>query len=1210
MKKTIIIIAVVFLILIVSLTIYLRSDAFGLRIRQSVVGPLKTVLGESAEIGRVKANFIPLYLEVRDISVPDTRGKQALFVRKIRVYINPWRLLRKEIRLSSISILDPHINAERTKEGAVNLIPLVEQIKSNIARLQSQSAGPSGFSLLLRSITVIQGRIVFQDDMTTTQVSVSGMNMTARFDPSQDHVHLVIRSSPIKASVPSYADFLGNFKATLEYDHGKVRLDSAELTSADASLAVSGDVGPFPDVGLNVKVSVKSGPKTISRFTDLLKPVRKQEASRIEAEALVRGNIADPVITGSLKVPVISFRGMFLQDAALSFGYRKGNIKINGEKWKLTKGDKVIVIDGIETDFGYRDGGLDIMRFDVRAEDLLFHLEGGVGPATGFDASLSVESSGKGRTLTAFTSVPLEGMVGVRGKLSGTLTAPRFDGNVSAGPVKVRGILFDHVGGRLEYENKKVKLSSVDIREHVSRYIFDGSVDLNNNEPLYAARLRVVRSDVVNIVALFYEQLPLRLSAEGELSFEGTAKNYSGSGFLGLESGSAYGETFTKGTITAKLSTGRIAFPQVVLAKDHGSVKASGWIGFDGTYSADLESSEIDLSAIDHLAGAQLGGEFTLDLHSSGSFSLPFVTGSLQLDALSYRQVPVGGMNIEADIKNGLLTAHGDLLDERAALAVRWPLRKPYGWTAEARIKSMTIDPFLLLGKKDLTGRVNVITDGTVTMRGTGLDSSTLSGEALFRQLSLVIGEYRIDNESDARLSIDAGKIVSTTLNFTGPVTKISVTGGVKLPSEIDMTLKGTANLSLLKLLYPEIEHAGGTAEIKLMVKDNLSNPDMSGELRIQNGEIKVKDIPQRFSALNGGIVFSQGRVVVDSLSGEMGGGSLNVSGWVQLDGVAPRDFSAKVAVDNVTVRYPEGLISVLTGDLYYDGDASEQSLSGDVTIKRARYDKRIEWKTMLVDIGRGLYQKKKTDVGWIGETQINVRFHGTNNIVFQNNLATMPLDVDVFLKGTVNHPQLLGRIESKKGLVYFRKNEFKILNASADFVDPNRMNPVLDIQAETRVREYQIRLAVTGTAERAVVTLVSEPSLIDTDILSLLALGKTGTELKGKETGVGVGEAASFATGQFQDIFERRARSLTGLDRFSVDPYVSKNDTSVPRVTAAKELVQNKLYLTYSSNVGAAMPEQIFRIEYLLDRHFSLVGERNEMGNNGADVKYRFEFK
>jgi translocation and assembly module TamB len=265
----------------------------------------------------------------------------------------------------------------------------------------------------------------------------------------------------------------------------------------------------------------------------------------------------------------------------------------------------------------------------------------------------------------------------------------------------------------------------------------------------------------------------------------------------------------------------------------------------------------------------------------------------------------------------------------------------------------------------------------------------------------------------------------------------------------------------------------------------------------------------------------------------------------------------------------------------------------------------------MLVDIGKGLHQKKKTDIGWIGDTQINIRFYGKDSILLDNNLAKVPLDVDVFLRGTVNQPQLLGRLEARKGTVYFRKNEFKILHASADFVDPDRVNPVLDIQAEIQARQYRITLAVTGTADRAVVALISEPSLPDADILSLLALGKTSTELKGKGSDVGMSEAYYFATGQLQDVVESSARNLTGLDRFQVDPYVNKGDITVPRVTVGKEIVQNKIYLTYSSNVGATTPEQIFRLEYILSRHFALVGQVDETNSDtGIDIRYRFEFK
>jgi len=58
-----------------------------------------------------------------------------------------------------------------------------------------------------------------------------------------------------------------------------------------------------------------------------------------------------------------------------------------------------------------------------------------------------------------------------------------------------------------------------------------------------------------------------------------------------------------------------------------------------------------------------------------------------------------------------------------------------------------------------------------------------------------------------------------------------------------------------------------------------------------------------------------------------------------------------------------------------------------------------------------------------------------------------------------------------------------------------------------------------------------------------------------------------------------------------------------VPRVTAGKTVVQDKLFFTYSSNVGATTPEQIFRIEYILNRNVSLRGEYDE---SGADRRRR----
>jgi translocation and assembly module TamB len=1208
MKRAVIVISIVLVAALAAVEVYVQSHAFAGRIRASVVGPLKEVLGADAEIGLVRANLFPPYLEIRDVALPDLQGRLAIAVRKITIYINPLPLIFKKIRLPYISVLEPRILAERGQDGTVNLAPIIARISSNITR--SSSRAPSGFSLMLRTISIRNARIEFKDKATSTRFNVSGLSISARANLKNDRIQFSVASSDLRMSVPAYPNLIGRIKAVAIYDRGRLRLDSLSFRSGDADLSLSGDIGPLPDAVLDLKGRIRSGPQTINRLSNLLQPPVKQKGSRIEASLTVKGKPSAPRIDGDCQFHDVSFQGTMLKEAVLYFQYNDHAVNLKGDNWRLVKNNRALQIDSVMATLVYERGGLQVRPFEIKAGDLTVQIQGRADPLSGFDMTLSALSSGSGQTLAFFTSMPVEGKIRLQGNISGPLSAPVIDSSVSAGPVTVRKILFNDIQGGVEYRDKKIKVTSVRIRQQSSRYIFEGMADFHDAEPAYTGHLQVLQSDVVSIVALFYKPIPIVVKAKGVLSFLGSGSNYSGSGYLTFDAGTAYGESFTRGMITASLTAGKIAFPQVTLYKDKGSVEGTGWIGFDGTYSANIESNAINLAAVDHLSGTTLAGDCTLSLRSSGSFSVPVATASLSVADLSFHQVGLGSVRATINLQNGQLTMAAGLPEGRTRLSVRCVLRKPYSWSADGKIDLDGIDPLQFFGKKSDSDKTRILTRGTISIRGNGLDLASLNGEALFPSIGIQIGSYRIDNESDAALSIINGRLIVKSLNFTGPGTRINIVGSTHLLSAFDLTVKGHADLFLLKLLYHGIEHAAGAAEVKLTIKGDWANPEVAGELHLQDGEIKIKDIPQRFMALNGKIIITQGRIVTDAITGEMGGGMLSMSGWAQLSGFSLHDFSTKATVENVTVRYPEGLTSTLSGNLYYEGDVSTQSLSGDITIKHARYDKRIEWKSMMVDIGRGLYQKKTVDTGWIGDTQINVRFHGSESIVFQNNFANMLLDVDVFLRGTVNHPQLLGRIEARRGTVYFRKNEFKILSASADFIDPNRINPVLDIQAETQVREYLIRLSVTGTAERASLTLISDPPLVDTDILSMLALGKRGSELIGKETGVGVGEAASFATGQFQDIFEQRARGLTGLDRFQIDPYVGKSDTSVPRVTVGKELVQNKLYVTYSSNVGATTPEQIFRIEYLLDKHFSLVGERNDLGNTGADIKYRFEFE
>lgn len=1198
MKKNAVIISLVsILLLIAAAGFYVQGETFSRRIRPLVVGPISRVLGPDAKLGRVKANLWPLYVEVRDVVVPDSKLRPAVSVRKVRIYLNPFYLIIKRIDIPRIVIIEPRLQVERGRDNKFNIEQMINAVNAGI---ESSSRG-AGRGLSVRSITLRRGGIVFLDG----SCSVSNINLEAGLNIPMGSVKASLRSADV-ALLKSY-QVSARVKAEALYSRGRIGIDSIYIESGDAHLLVSGAIGPLRDLALQLKIFGSAGPESIKRFVKTARVSGK--GARIRAD--VGGTLSAPIVNGSVSLLGVSFYAGVLKEADIAFSYQDRELTLSGEGWSITDSRGGVAIDAFGSSIAFSEKGFDIRRFEIAAGDMELHVSGRVDAAGGLDAALDIESRGECRTLSFFARFPVSGRIRAKGVISGSAASPRFDGVLSAWPLTLKGTSFDDVGGKVSYQNGMLRISSIEMRRQGARYILSGSVDMSAEEPEYEARLDIFKSDMMSIVSMFYaEPLPITLIADGGVTFSGTKKDFSGAAKLDLEAGSAYGEKFSQGAISVALTPSRISFPRVSITKGGGTVNASGWISFDGGYSARLEARLVDLSEVDHLAGLPFTGRFSLDMASSGSFGSPAFVASLNIPEIYSAGVSMGGLSVRAEMDKAVLTVKAELSNRRAEIAGNIALRAPYQWGLSGLLSIDNADPFVLLGKRDLFGRAGLAADAAFEFHGIGWKPESVSGTAVLRRLALSLGEYHIASESETDVYASNGRFVFGSINFTGPGTRFSIAGSALVFRELDIAVSGGADLSIARLLYKEIEHAKGFADIALYITDDWSNPGISGRISIREGEVKIKDIPQKFTALSGSLEFDRERIVTDGISGAVGGGTVQVTGSAQLKGLALKDFGVRAAFDDVTVRYPPGLTSTLSGELFYDGDTKAQILSGEVQVKHARYDKRLEWKTMLLDMARGFYQKRKTDIGWMGETDLNIRFFGKDAITFHNNLGRMVLGLDVFLRGTVNQPQVLGRVEAEKGVVYLRKNDFKILHASADFIDPTRMNPVLDIQAETRVREYQVRLAVSGTAERAVVNFISDPPLSDVDILSLLAIGKTASEIKGKEAGVGMGEAASFATGRFQDVFERRARSFTGLDRFQVDPAIGTKDTSVPRITVGKEVVPDRLFVTYSSNVGASAPEQVFRIEYILNKSFSLLGERNEFGNIGADVKFRFEFR
>ena len=195
---------------------------------------------------------------------------------------------------------------------------------------------------------------------------------------------------------------------------------------------------------------------------------------------------------------------------------------------------------------------------------------------------------------------------------------------------------------------------------------------------------------------------------------------------------------------------------------------------------------------------------------------------------------------------------------------------------------------------------------------------------------------------------------------------------------------------------------------------------------------------------------------------------------------------------------------------------------------------------------------------------------------------------------------------EAHRGEVYFLGQRYDIVAGKIDFVDPTKVQPFIDLTAETRVRSYRVELRLTGTTDRFHPELSSDPPLRTVDILRLLSGASERDILIGTEeeelAGVGV---ASLLTERLSQELGRRAERLFGLDRFSIDPFlVGQIANPTARVSLGKQITRD-LSINYSTNLNATT-EAIILIEYTPEGNMSWILSRDEEGDVGIDVKFR----
>ena len=746
---------------------------------------------------------------------------------------------------------------------------------------------------------------------------------------------------------------------------------------------------------------------------------------------------------------------------------------------------------------------------------------------------------------------------------------------------------------------------------------FDLSVNLSrgqfNPADPFTATLNLQNADIPTIQAIAGYKYPITGRANISLQASGTRAQPHAEGRIQVANSVLYGQPIRLFTSDFRYNQGLASLNNIHL--DYYDSQAGGGASYDvntHSYRFNLTGQNFDLARISTLQGTRVTVEGKVDFTAQGSGTLetPVVDAKVLIRDLTLDRERVGNLNLGAVTQGNLvhLTATSDF--EHAQFNVDGTIEPRQDFLADLKLHfdHLDLDPVF---REYLNGRITGHSSltGDVQLRGALRRPRDMNLAASFEGFDVTIDEVQLKNEGPIRLSVSQQMARLEQFHIVGENTDFSAHGTASLAAgnDLDLAAKGHLNLLLLQTLNHNV-NSSGSVDISLNVTGPVADPLLQGRVDISHGSLNYADLPSGLSDMNGSLIFNKNRLQIETLTARSGGGTLTVTGGATTyQGQLNFDFSA--SAQEVRLRYPQGVSSTADAELHFFGTREASTLAGDVTITKLAITPGFDFASYASSSSQSVVVPPATSP--LYRVKLDVHVTTAPDLQMQTAIARLSGDADLRLRGSAAKPALLGRVEILEGDINFNGAKYRLERGEILFQSPVSIQPVLDLQASTRVRDYDITVSVNGdTSKPLSVKYRSDPPLPEADIVALLAVGQTreqSAQLAQSNSAFSQTASNLILSEALNSTVSNRVQRLLGISKIKIDPQGLSTETNPTRgaQVTIEQQISNNFTLTYSQNVSQAS-QQIIQGEYYVRKNVSIVGTRDQNGVVSFDVKIR----
>jgi translocation and assembly module TamB len=804
--------------------------------------------------------------------------------------------------------------------------------------------------------------------------------------------------------------------------------------------------------------------------------------------------------------------------------------------------------------------------------------------------------------------------------IAGHLQANNFDTLLAASDgLPQRQVHWDSLAADIQGSPNAVTARNGVLARGATVIRFDASAQLEDGQfadaSAIAGHLQVRNAEAADLLSVAGFNYPLTGIVGLSLTASGTKSDPHGDGRVNLTNGSFYGQSFAGLVSDLHFGNGEIQLNNATATYRDGQIAGGAAYNWQTRgFRFNLNGANFELAHFSSVQAGKIKIAARLDFtaYGGGTPDAPVVNANIHLQDLSFDNERAGDFSFDAVTHGADMQLTGRSKFDNAQLAIDGNVHLRGDWPAQLALRFDAIDVDSLLrpyfGAR-LTGHVPAA--GNVELSGPLLHPELLTAKADLTSFSASLENFAIHNEGPIHFTVQNRVLALDRLRLVGDGTDITAQGTAQLAGDhdIDIRADGRLNLRLIEGMAPGLS-GSGLVSIAVKVSGTYNAPVLAGKLDVSNASVAYIDLPNGLSEMNGTLVFNQDRLQIQSLNAKVGGGNVSFSGFITYSPHLTFDITA--SGQGVRLR-PAGISATSDAELHLTGSPRDALLAGDVTVLKLNLTPGFDFARYLEGFRQTTALPQTNSL--LNNLRLDIHVTTTPELQMEAAAAKVSGDADLRLRGTLPRPVLLGRVDILEGDVYFSGTKYRLERGEITFTGPTGIKPTLDLEATTRVRDYDITLGVNGTPDKLNMTYRSEPPLPSADIVALLALGHTesGTSLADTSSQSVSQQASSAILSQaLNATLSSRSQRLFGITHIKIDPNGLNTETtpthSAPAVTLEQQVSSN-LTVTYSTETSQTS-QQIIQGEYNVTRNVSIVGVRDQNGVLSFDILLRHRLK